>query len=249
MAHFHLVSPAAILLMPVLVLPMTLAMISGFGVLLFGAWLPLATKLCAILCDQNLALLEWVVAKTASWKWSHLWVAGPRSWWLCGIYLILGAIIFIPGISPSEAAQSASPLMPASLFTRFFDGLAPWRRPLALVSAWCTVGLGVRLAAADSQRWTGLHIRFGRPWVRCRYRTSRRKDFDLRRRPARQPLRAHAIFQATFGLRGQTHIDAIVISHNDGDHFNAVPELLRRFSVGVIYVSPVMFNRHACLGR
>ena len=33
--------------------------------------------------------------------------------------------------------------MPASPFTRFSDGFAPWRRPLALVSAWCGVGLGV----------------------------------------------------------------------------------------------------------
>ena len=31
---------------------------------------------------------------------------------------------------------------------------------------------------------SGLHVRFGRAWLRCRYRTSRRKDFDLRRRPA-----------------------------------------------------------------
>lgn len=30
---------------------------------------------------------------------------------------------------------------------------------------------------------------------------------------------------------------------NDTDHFNAVPDLLRRFSVGAVYVSPVMFNR------
>ena len=43
--------------------------------------------------------------------------------------------------------------------------------------------------------------------------------------------------------RGLTHIDAIVLSHNDIDHLNAVPELLERFSVGVVYVSPVMFNR------
>jgi competence protein ComEC len=36
-------------------------------------------------------------------------------------------------------------------------------------------------------------------------------------------------------------IDAIVLSHADADHFNAVPDLLDRFSVGVVYVSPVMF--------
>ena len=42
--------------------------------------------------------------------------------------------------------------------------------------------------------------------------------------------------------RGITHLDAVVISHADIDHYNALPELLRRFSVGVVYVSPVMFK-------
>ena len=37
-------------------------------------------------------------------------------------------------------------------------------------------------------------------------------------------------------------IDAVVISHADIDHYNALPELLRRFSVGAVYVSPVMFD-------
>jgi competence protein ComEC len=44
--------------------------------------------------------------------------------------------------------------------------------------------------------------------------------------------------------RGRTDIGAIVISHYDTDYFNAVPELLRRFSVDAVYVSPVMFNRY-----
>ena len=38
--------------------------------------------------------------------------------------------------------------------------------------------------------------------------------------------------------RGLTHIDAVVLSHADTDHYNAVPELLERFSVGTVYVSP-----------
>jgi competence protein ComEC len=35
----------------------------------------------------------------------------------------------------------------------------------------------------------------------------------------------------------------VVISHADSDHFNGIPDLLERFSVGVIYVSPTMFER------
>jgi competence protein ComEC len=41
--------------------------------------------------------------------------------------------------------------------------------------------------------------------------------------------------------RGLTHLDALVISHADADHFNAIPYLLDRFSVGVVYVAPGMF--------
>ena len=42
--------------------------------------------------------------------------------------------------------------------------------------------------------------------------------------------------------KGVTHLDAVVLSHADSDHFNGLPGLLDRFSVGVVYVSPVMFD-------
>ena len=37
-------------------------------------------------------------------------------------------------------------------------------------------------------------------------------------------------------------IDGILISHADVDHYNAVPGLLKRFDVGTLYVSPMMFD-------
>ena len=43
-------------------------------------------------------------------------------------------------------------------------------------------------------------------------------------------------------------LDAIIISHADVDHFNAVPKLIRRFSVGEIFVSDPMFERRDSLG-
>jgi competence protein ComEC len=42
--------------------------------------------------------------------------------------------------------------------------------------------------------------------------------------------------------QGITRVDAIVLSHPDADHFNAVPGLLDRLSVGGVYVSPMMFK-------
>jgi competence protein ComEC len=47
---------------------------------------------------------------------------------------------------------------------------------------------------------------------------------------------------AVLWSRGVRHLDAIVVSHADSDHFSGIPELLDRFSVGAIYVSPVMFE-------
>ena len=43
--------------------------------------------------------------------------------------------------------------------------------------------------------------------------------------------------------RGITRLDAVVISHNDADHYNAVPDLLVRVPARVVYVSPVMYRR------
>jgi competence protein ComEC len=48
---------------------------------------------------------------------------------------------------------------------------------------------------------------------------------------------------AVLWSRGIRQLDAIIISHADADHFNAIPGLLERFHVGTIYVSPVMFRK------
>jgi competence protein ComEC len=42
--------------------------------------------------------------------------------------------------------------------------------------------------------------------------------------------------------RGITHLDAVFLSHADTDHYNGLPDLLDRFSVAAVYVSPVMFR-------
>jgi competence protein ComEC len=57
------------------------------------------------------------------------------------------------------------------------------------------------------------------------------------------PLAGVRPISAVLWSRGISHLDAVVVSHADADHFNALPELLDRFSVGVVYVSPVMFER------
>ena len=50
--------------------------------------------------------------------------------------------------------------------------------------------------------------------------------------------------------RGLTRLDALVISHADIDHFNAVPGLLENFPVGAIYLNPKFLDfRQSSVGQ
>jgi competence protein ComEC len=57
------------------------------------------------------------------------------------------------------------------------------------------------------------------------------------------PMGAVRPVSSVLWSRGITRLDALIISHADSDHFNAIPELLDRFSVGAIYISPMLFER------
>ena len=52
------------------------------------------------------------------------------------------------------------------------------------------------------------------------------------------PESAAASVSACLWSRGIRRLEAVVVSHADIDHFNAVPELLRRFDIGRVIVPP-----------
>jgi len=56
------------------------------------------------------------------------------------------------------------------------------------------------------------------------------------------PGAARRAMAAVLWSEGVRRIDTLVISHADADHFNAVPELLERFSVGEVIVSPAFLQ-------
>jgi competence protein ComEC len=222
MARFHLVAPAAILLTPLVLLPMMIAMTTGFGVLLLG-WMPAAAMVLGKICDWNFKLLEWLIAKSAALPGSHFWVPGPREWWLAVFYIGVAWI----GIR--------------------FGRLVLQRRWLvmsaAVVVSWCGIGFAVGWLLPPHRG--GLECTYVAVGHGCAVVMELPGGRVLLSDAGRigQPMAAARDISNTLWAHGHTRIDAIVLSHNDVDHFNAVPELLRRFSVGAIYVSPVMFNR------
>ncbi len=219
MARFHLVTPVALLVNPLLMIPVMLTMTSGFGLLVFGWLLPPLGAVFGHICDWSLGLLEWSIAMTARVPAGHFWVPGPREWWLIVFYAGLAAFV----VAGRHVVS------------------ARWR--WAMLAAWCGIGFGIAwLTTFRSGQLDCTFVSVGHGCGVVVELPSGKVLVSDAGRLGQPQLGAKEISQYLWS-RGLTHIDAIVISHNDTDHFNAVPELLERFSVGAVYVSPVMFNR------
>jgi competence protein ComEC len=218
MARFHLISPIAVLLGPVLGVPVAVAMGSGFGIFALG-WVGPVSAALGWLCDRNLAFMDACVARARDWPGNHAWVAGPADWWLAGFYVTLAGWAMVPRARP------------------------PWRWSLAIVTGWSALGLAVSLVAhrpGGRLECEFLSVGHGTAVV-MRLPDGRTLLYDAGRLGS--PSGAADAVAGYLWSRSITHLDAVVLSHADADHYNALPELARQFTIGVVYVSPMMFER------
>lgn len=218
MARFHLVSPAAIGLGILLSPPVTLAMATGFGVLILGNFAPPLAALLGDVCQWNLAVLSQTVERARQVPGSFFWTSGPQEWWLVGCYALVVAWIVAPRFRP------------------------PARWCAALLGAWIAVGAGVGWAGQlrrDELRCTFLAVGHGCCAV-LELPGGETLLYDAGRLGS--PIAGSRTIAGYLWSRGITRVDAVVLSHSDLDHYNALPRLVRQFSIGTAYVSPVMFE-------
>ncbi len=214
--QFHLVSPATLLLTPLLAVPVSAALISGFLLLAVG-WLaaPVA-GVCAAVCDASLWAIDSCVDFAAALPWSHAWAPGPPFWWLCGFYAAIGLWTAAPRLCPPPRWCAGCLAGWASL--GFVLPIAGRSEPPRLDCTFLSVGHGcaVFLQLPAGERILYDAGRLGSPAAGARSVAS------------------------YLWHRGITRLDAIILSHADVDHYNAVPELVTKFRVGVVYVTPAM---------
>jgi len=163
-------------------------------------------------------MIEW----GRDWPGSYFWLAAPPGWWVAVFYVVFGAAVVFPRLRPRRSwavALIVGWLAMALIISgggQLFGG-----RKGRLVCHFVAVGhgVGVLVELPDGHNLLYDSGRLGSPLAGVR------------------PI------SSVLWSRGIRHLDAVVISHADADHFNAVPGLLERFSVGTVYVSPVMFRR------
>jgi competence protein ComEC len=219
MSRFHLLAPAALVLNVMLLPVLPVAMLSGLGVMLFGAWLPPVAAMFAWVCNFSLNILDGAVKWFAHQPGGRFWVAGPSDAWLAAFYLGVVLVLLAPRWLPSLR----------------------WR--VALLTALCGIGLigALPVQAGNSHALLCDFISVGHGGAELLELPNGRKLlYDAGRMGA--PVGGARSISAFLWSRGITHLDAVVISHADTDHYNSLPELLQRFSVGVVYVSPMMFR-------
>jgi competence protein ComEC len=220
--RFHVISPIGMPLNPLVALPVSVALFSGFGVLVCGWLLPPLGHLCGWVCNVSLACLEWLVEYAQVVPGGYWWTGGPAWWWVAGLYLGWGLTLAFPRLR------------------------LPRRWALAIVTAWLAVGTCSTQAALRAWGFPPC----GR--LACTFAAVGHGAGVVVELPNRQTLLYDAgtmgspdpavqALSAVLWTRGITHLDAVVLSHADADHYNALPELLGRFSVGAVYVSSRMF--------
>lgn len=217
-ARFHLFSPIALVLNPFLCFPMALGLFSGFVFLFLAAIAPPLAGLAAFCCNFILWLLEKVITFTSALPGSHFWTPGPEDWWLAGYYGGLALWAAFPKIRPSP------------------------RWCLAILLGWTALGFTASFTRHDSNRLhcTFLSVGHGSAAV-LELPSGKTVLYDAGEFGS--STRAARIITGFIWSRGITHIDAVVLSHPDIDHYNALPEVLEKCSIGAVYVSPMMFEK------
>jgi competence protein ComEC len=212
-AQFHVVSAVGLAL-NVLLGPLVIALLwAGYlfvGVALFA---PVLAAPFGWAFDRLLGLFLGSVDLAARIDLGHRYVEGPAVWWLIGFYVLAAAVMWLAWRWQGRRAAFGA------------------------VSAWLVVGLAAGLAPARP------------PGLRCTFLSVGHGCAVLLEFPGGKTLlydagaldnsrRAARIVQECLWERGRERLDAIVVSHADLDHFNAVPELLETLPVGCVLAAP-----------
>jgi len=218
MATFHLFSPIGLVLNLVLWLPIGTVLLSGFALLALGTIAPPVAPLLGWCCDRTLWFLEACIGAAHRVPGGHFWVVGPPRWWLLGGYGAIALLAAVPALRPGR------------------------RGCLLLATAWIAAGwmAGRPQPPHGRLRCTILSVGHGES-VLLQLPTGKNLLYDAGRLSS--PDWGASSIASSLWAHRITHLDALFLSHADADHYNAVPELLRRFSVGTVYVPPGMFDR------
>ena len=215
----HVVPVTGFLIGPPALLLAAIALVSGFCLLLSDALGGFLSPLFALITRYSLAGCDGLVELVDSLPFSHVYVPDIPTWWLCGFYSIIFALLWLQPI---------------------------WqrRRWLAMAGAgWLGIGLlGAALPASHREmRMTFLAVGHGGCTV---IETPDGRVLLYDAGAIQGPDVTRRIIAPFLWRQGISQIDEIFLSHADLDHFNGLVDLLDRFDVGQITCTPSFADKN-----
>ncbi len=206
--NFHIATPIALLLTPLLAVPIAITLFSGFGLLAAGILFPPVAPAMAWCFEQSVALIEATIRWGLALPGNHQWLPGASLW----IVLLFYALVLVMPLAAAWQRRrrvNFALVGFASLLTLVTPQMLKPGMNGELRCTFLAVGHGcavlVELPSEHKLLYDAGHL--GPPIYG-----------------------AQSIASALFS-RQIRQLDSIVISHADVDHYNAVPELLERFAV------------------
>ena len=218
--RFHLISYSSLVVNPLLLLPVSFALYAGMGTLVVGWVFSPVARVLGYVCERNLWLVESIVESFQSQGWSCAWTAGPSNFSLPFFYVGLLFCLMARGLSRRGVVAVGFGFAWLVLGWWLPAKVANWQNDDAVICTFVDVGhgSGVLLQFPDGQNWL----------------------YD-----------AGSLGAADFGAKNIAgvlwhehvdHLDAVVISHADADHFNSLARLAEQFSIGRLMISESMRN-------
>ncbi|MBL8830261.1 MAG: ComEC/Rec2 family competence protein [Planctomycetaceae bacterium] len=212
--NFHIATPVALLLTPLLAVPIAITLFSGFGLLAAGILFPPVAPALAWCFEQSVALIEATIRWGLAVPGNHQWLPGASLWI---VLLFYGLVLVMPLAAAWQRRRRMNFALVgfASLLTLVTPQMLKPGMNGELRCTFLAVGHGcavlVELPSEHKLLYDAGHL--GPPIYG-----------------------AQSIASALFSRQIQ-QLDSIVISHADVDHYNAVPELLERFDVKQVWLT------------
>ncbi len=207
---FHLIAPVGFVINVLLIPLVAVALWLGYLFMIIGFLLPGLCGLIGYLFDLSLQWLLGIVDYSRELPLSHFYLPSIPAWWLIGFYLLLSVAWQLVGTKRSA----------------FFASRA--------ILIWTLLGLaiGTPRPHTDKLRCTFLAVGHGLSVV-LELPSGETILFDAG--TLGDGRRAERIVEQYLWTRNISHIDAVIVSHADHDHFNGLFGLLEVFPTKTLF--------------
>jgi competence protein ComEC len=227
-SYFGFLQWGPIILNPLLAIPFVITLQTGMLFLFTDGWIPGLGPLLGAICRWSLESMDHVVGVFQTGPSLSRLTPSPPFWWVIVFYLsLIGMVIGLSPVRRRSMLDSRNSSSPRKWSTR------PRFFAVSLVAAWLLIGIALGQIRDDNRCGDRLTLIFlnvghgtcvlidfpgGETWV---YDAGNKAD-------GRHAARI--LWEALLASR-KTRIDRLIVSHDDTDHYSAIPALLKRVRV------------------